>query len=247
MNMSQSFPFSSETALAIQNRLLPAVLPRVRGIECHAECRRCGRLGGDFFDFVTPNPDEVITAIGNVPVDGVAGAILISALQASLRSLGSRDAALSDLAEELNRNLWDIAPDDTVTTLFSARIASTGRHLGYINAGHLTALVLRANGHADRLPPNGPGLGLSRSSRYLERVIRFEPGDTLVALSEGIKEDEVLAELRRGDPLSRIAEAAAWRGQSSVTDATIVLVRHNGTAELRPEARSPFIVRAAAA
>jgi serine phosphatase RsbU (regulator of sigma subunit) len=40
----------------------------------------------------------------------------------------------------------------------------------------------------ERLEPNAPALGLSRSSAYRQRTVPFGPGDTLIALSDGVTE-----------------------------------------------------------
>ena len=178
----------------IQDRLAPsnpASFPRVSGIECAAQCERSGRLGGDFFDLSGSNSAGLTAAIGNVAVAGNPGCILMTGLQACLRSLGRHGVELPDLFDEMNRMFWEIAPENTHAALFSGRVSAGRERLHYINAGHQAALIVGRDGRVERLEPNAPALGLSRSSAYRQRTVAFGPGDTLIALSDGVTEAAV--------------------------------------------------------
>jgi serine phosphatase RsbU (regulator of sigma subunit) len=98
---------------------------------------------------------------------------------------------LPDLFDEMNRMFWEIAPENTHASLFSVRVNAGRDRLHYINAGHQTALIVRRDGRVERLEPNAPALGLSRSSAYRQRTVLFGPGDTLIALSDGVTEAAV--------------------------------------------------------
>jgi hypothetical protein len=179
---------------AIQDRLAPsnpASFPHVSGIECAAQCERSGRLGGDFFDLSGSNSAGLTAAIGNVAVAGNPGCILMTGLQACLRSLGRHGVELPDLFGEMNRMFWEIAPENTHASLFSGRVSAGRERLHYINAGHQPALIVRRDGRVERLEPNAPALGLSRSGAYRQRTVPFGPGDTLIALSDGVTEAAV--------------------------------------------------------
>jgi serine phosphatase RsbU (regulator of sigma subunit) len=180
-----------EMVRGIQDRLTPSSpssFPTVSGIECAAQCERSGNLGGDFFDLSGSNSAGLTAAIGNVAVAGNPGCILMTGLQACLRSLGRHGVELPDLFDEMNRMFWEIAPENTHASLFSGRINAGRERLHYVNAGHQAALVVRRDGRVERLEPNAPALGLSRSSAYRQRAIAFGPGDTLIALSDGVTE-----------------------------------------------------------
>ncbi|MES1257984.1 MAG: PP2C family protein-serine/threonine phosphatase [Acidobacteriota bacterium] len=242
-----------EEALAMQDRQSPAGFLQVHGVQCFSQSRRCGRPGGDFFDFRATNPDELMAGVGNVPVDGVAGPILVCQLHAILRSVGARDADLPALMGELNHMLWDGAPESVSASFFCARINPGLGRLHYVNAGHAPALLLRAGGRAERLDPNSAMLGLSRRSTYIQRTIGFQPGDTLMAFTEGAEEG-VIDLLRDGtaavstkcdsirDLPSRIISAAEAAPAHGISDRTVVVVHYSG-AESRSVAPSPASLR----
>lgn len=248
-----------ETVRGMQDRLLPAYLPCVSGLECSGQCDRSGRLGGDFFDFSGPASAGAMAAIGNVAATGAPGCVLMTGLQACLRSLGHRGVELPDLFREANRMFWDIAPENAHATLFSARVDPGCEQLHYVNAGHQTSLIVRRSGRADRLEPNAAVLGLSRGSAYRQRTVAFGPGDTLIALSDGIAEpafETVLIRMVQQDrhlsvrelPTRIIGLVESFAGPR-VFDRTAVVVhfRSEGDGGARSQLRARFAHPAAAA
>jgi serine phosphatase RsbU (regulator of sigma subunit) len=177
-----------ESAQNIQDRLTPGQPPDVDGIECSGLCEHSTGSSGDFYDLLSPAAGELVTVIGNVAVQGVSGSILMTALKTLIRSLTRRNADLAELVCEINHGFWQTASSDAIAPLFASRVNSGGRTIDYVNAGHQTAFIVRADGHMERLERNGPPLGLNRQSLYHARAIRFQPGDLLIAASEGIVE-----------------------------------------------------------
>jgi phosphoserine phosphatase RsbU/P len=201
-----------ETVRGMQDRLQPGYLPCISGIECSGQCERTGRLGGDFFELSGSTSDGLLAAIGNVATTGNPGCILMTGLQACLRSLSHCGVELPDLVREVNQMFWTIAPENAQATLFSARVDPYCERLRYVNAGYQTSFIVRRNGRLDRLEPNAAVLGLSRRSAYPQRTIPFGPGDTLIALSDGITEaarEEALIELIRQGRAQRAFELPA--------------------------------------
>jgi sigma-B regulation protein RsbU (phosphoserine phosphatase) len=179
-----------ETAREVQQRLLPRKLPRITGLEYCGESQACDELGGDFFNFIPTGESSLFVSIGSVGGKGTPSAIMMAALQGSLRPLAScLDCDIRRLVHTSNRMVWELAPDNLFVTMFCARIDVARREIRYVNAGHDRAILLRAgHQHVVRLESTGAVLGLSPSSIFNVRVLRFEPGDTLVAVTDGIVE-----------------------------------------------------------
>jgi serine phosphatase RsbU (regulator of sigma subunit) len=237
-----------ETARGIQERiearpLISAAHP-VDGIECCGQCQRRGRPGGDFFDLFPSGGRELIAAIGNTGTTGAGASILTTSLQSCLRSLGGRGVELPVVMTELNRMLWEIAPENVYTSLFASRIDPHKHELRYANAGHQMSLLIKSSGTVERLDVNGAVLGLSRRSLYRERAVAFQPGDILVAVSDGIveavtpggtelTEHGVLKLIRHSrcnrfqDLPASILSAVEGFADNDALDRTVVAVRHN--------------------
>lgn len=253
--------YSSDPALAIRNssaaRLasditakiqtiqdtLPSPDCRAAGLECAGECERSGNLGGDFFDFLLPRTDQVLAAIGNVALAGVAGSLVTTGLHVCLRLLGSRGVAPAELSGEINRMLWRISPDHAWATMFCACINPQRQSLAYVNAGHETAFILRADDRMERLEPNGPVLGFSGPVVYRQRVAPFHPGDMLIAVSDGVSEaseaaldglceEELLHILQKKDAArvqelpARVLETVRGIAGAGTKDRTVIVARY---------------------
>jgi hypothetical protein len=179
-----------ETAREVQQRLLPCKLPRIDGLDYYGDSQAVGELGGDFFDFIRISESSLLLSIGDVSGKGVSSAIMMAAVQGSLRALGScMDFDICALMHNLNRMLWELAPDNFFATMFCARIDVGRREMHYVNAGHDRAILFAA-GHRQPtvLESTGTVLGLSTRTLFERHKVRFGPGDTLLAVTDGIIE-----------------------------------------------------------
>jgi phosphoserine phosphatase RsbU/P len=113
-----------------------------------------------------------------------------SGLRAFLREFtGSRFAGISQLVEALNRTTCEICPEEFWATLFYAEIDPLRHRLQYVNAGHEPALLVRVQaGRVHRLESTGTVLGLTSRTGYRQRFVKMEPGDVLVAFTDGVLE-----------------------------------------------------------
>ena len=239
-----------EIAREIQNRLLPGRLRQIRGIDYYGESRPAAEVGGDFFDFIASTGESLVVSVGDVCGTGVGAAIMMAGLQAYLRVLTlERRADLTAIVQELNRIACDLSPDNFYVTLFYASIDPAHRQIRYVSAGHEPALLIREHGVA-RLESTGTVLGLSKRSLFRLKTAAFEPGDVLVAFTDGLTdamstEDRELHEmsvpdlvrrrsaLSAGELVTAILESSerfaspAW----PLDDRTVVVVRREKTAE----------------
>lgn len=211
-----------KTARELQERLIPAPLPQVCGVECFAHCER-ERADGTFFDLFRSGRNEAEAVIGGVELEGIAGSILVTGIQASLRCMVRRGVELPDAISEIDRILREMAPDAVHGTLLSARVDPAAHHLRYINAGHQTAIVMRRDHTVNYLEPNAAPLALSRASVYRERRIRFDPGDILVAGSREIDGEDVSRILAKMYA-PRLREWPAEIGETCQRAAPVVIV-----------------------
>jgi hypothetical protein len=221
----------SEAGSDIFDRLDHCHAERIRGLEIAAQCRRAAASAADFYDVVPHEDRDLVIAIGSINARGLPAGVMLGGALASVRTLAHRGEPLVEIVAELNRTLWEMAPEDSFTSFLCAQIDVSRKCLRYVNAGHEPALVVRGRGtHVDRLEPTGAILGLSRRSAYRERVMLFEPGDLLAAFTDGVAESTgpagVLHILR--ESLDRgVQDLATQVLTDGVTaaDRTIVLVR----------------------
>ena len=184
----QQVELQLKTAREVQSRLVTCSLPPIEGLDYYGECRRGDEVGGDFLNFLGALDPALIVCAGDVSKKGIPAAIIVAALQATVRALSwTTRGPLYSSIEQLNQLVCEIAPDGFYASMFLGQIDPLRRRLQYVNAGTSAAMIVRHK--ANRvigLETTGPVLGLSDRTSFHQRGVQFEPGDTFVALTEGI-------------------------------------------------------------
>jgi sigma-B regulation protein RsbU (phosphoserine phosphatase) len=178
-----------EIASGVQRRLLPQNPPKIAGIDYAAFCRPAKGVGGDYYDFIPMTDGGLMITLGDVSGKGIAAAVLMASIQASIRSqCVNPPASIAKLMEEFNRAIFSFSTADKYSTLFVARLDGTRRRLTYVNAGQVRPLVLRAGGATEELAAGGMPVGLLPQVSYDQGEIDLEEGDMIVACSDGVTE-----------------------------------------------------------
>ncbi len=180
-----------EIARSVQERLFPQSLPAVAGLDYAGVCRPASEIGGDAYDFISLGEGCLGLSVADISGKGVAAALLMANLQALLRSHAPvRQCNLQELVADINRLLAASIPDNRFATFFYGVIDTRSRRLTYVNAGHNPPMLLRngATAAIDRLPPTGMMLGPFTNQPVEQRSVALEPGDLLIAYSDGISD-----------------------------------------------------------
>ncbi|MBA2340501.1 MAG: SpoIIE family protein phosphatase [Pyrinomonadaceae bacterium] len=133
-------------ASEVQQRLFPASAPEVEGLELAGYCRPAREIGGDYYDFLQLENGQTGIAIADVAGKGISAALLMSIVQASLRSQATAsqtgDNSLADLVSTMNRLIYRSTNEASYATFFYAQFDDAKRILTYTNAGHNAPLLL---------------------------------------------------------------------------------------------------------
>jgi sigma-B regulation protein RsbU (phosphoserine phosphatase) len=177
-----------EIAREVQERLFPQNVPVVPGLDCAGFCRPARGVGGDYYDFLSLENGALGIAIGDVSGKGIAAALLMASLQASLRgqaAAGVHD--LSHLMHNVNRLVYEASTTNRYATFFYGEYDPATRVLCFVNAGHNAPLILRGD-EVLRLEAGGPVVGLLPGARFGQDRIELRPGDVLIGYTDGISE-----------------------------------------------------------
>jgi phosphoserine phosphatase RsbU/P len=131
-----------ELASEMQAMLFPNKLPNDNKLDVAAKYIPHHLIGGDYYDFIQLNSDEIAFCIADVSGKGVPAALLMSNFQASLRALIKRTTSLTELATELNYNILNNAKREKFITAFIGKYNCVTRNLQFINAGHNPPVLL---------------------------------------------------------------------------------------------------------
>ena len=179
-----------EIAREVQQRLLPQGQPPIPGLEYAGYCRSAQFVGGDYYDFV-PTPDGgLLFTLGDVSGKGIAAAVLMASIQASLRSQALKaPASMAAMIGDFNKAVYSFSTADKYSTLFCGLLDMATRKLTYVNAGQVCPMLLRADGgQVERLDAGGFPVGLLGFSQYDQGEVLLQPGDAILCFSDGISE-----------------------------------------------------------
>ena len=171
-------------AARVQQRLLPAKAPEIRGYDCYGITVPSLAVGGDFHDWIELPGGNWGIAVGDVAGKGVPAAILMAGVRAALRAQAEHVYALDHILDRVNNSLTAETEPSEFVTLFYGVLDSTAHRLTYSNAGHEPPILVR-DGQVTRLRTGGPLLGVSLQAKYAYDGVELQPGDTLLIYSDG--------------------------------------------------------------
>jgi len=182
-----------EIAREVQERLFPQRLPEIVGLDYFGRCRTALGVGGDYYDFLALPDGKLGVALGDVSGKGIAAALTMASLQASLRADAMRAGDdLAGLIVRVNTMLYDASAEDRYATLFYAQFSPASRRLTYVNAGHCPPILLRSAGadhEIERLDKaGGTVVGLVPDAAYKQAHVDLASGDLVVIYTDGFSE-----------------------------------------------------------
>jgi serine phosphatase RsbU (regulator of sigma subunit) len=173
-------------AAQVQASLLPDAPPELPGYSLAGSNRPCHAVGGDYYDWGLA-PDGLRFALGDVAGKGAAAALMMTALRATIRA-HSREPDPTLMARRVNGSVCESVPPARYATAFLARLEPASGRLTYVNAGHNPPLLVRADGSIETLDRGGLAFGLFGWASYDAGEVELQPGDALVAFSDGVSE-----------------------------------------------------------
>jgi sigma-B regulation protein RsbU (phosphoserine phosphatase) len=187
-----------EIALAaeVQQRLLPSCAPEGVSTEIAGFCEPARGVGGDYYDFINFDKGQLGLAIADVAGKGMPAALLMSTVQATLRSLTAGNGTsgptheLSLIVSKLNRLLFNTTKGEHYVTFFYAHYDQTTQRLTYVNAGHNPPLYLRTDSGDEfrQLTAGGLVAGAFEHAAYDQETVQMKPNDLLFLYTDGLSE-----------------------------------------------------------
>lgn len=172
----------------IQRGLLPEAPPALAGYDIAVHSEPYFPVSGDYYDFLPLPNGEWLLVMADIEGKGVAAALVMSNVQASLRALLRHLGPLDQLVATLNASLLAATRGGKYLTLFLAALDPRTHRLRYVNAGHIPPLLMRADGRVEKLETGGTVVGLLPDQPYESGMAHLGPGDWLAYGTDGIVE-----------------------------------------------------------
>jgi sigma-B regulation protein RsbU (phosphoserine phosphatase) len=229
----------------IQRALLPKPSASLPFVEAAAAAVPCRSIGGDFFDYLDDVGSSFGFTVGDVAGKGPPAALLSALMQGMFATYAYALDTPANTVAHFNKSLCRRGIESRFVTIMLGSVSEEGT-LTYCNGGHNPPFVIGAKG-VRRLEVGGPVIGLLPVAPYEQESVPLDPGDVVVAFSDGVSEamsrtgeefgdDRLLDVALAGvslpveDQVDRIVSAVRefTRGAPQSDDITVMVLRYLG-------------------
>lgn len=172
----------------IQQRLLPHECPHYEGCEIYGLNIPTRQVGGDYFDCIEIDADNVAVTIADVSGKGVPASLLMSSLHAGLHNLVTPGGDIPAMVGRLNNFIQANTGFDKFITFFYGEFDLRHQVFRYVNAGHNLPYLFHADGTIERLETGGLLLGMLPNMPYESEQIALRKGDLFFLFTDGVTE-----------------------------------------------------------
>jgi len=245
---SRYLRYHTEIALAktLHRSLVPPIRSRSALFEFYGASVPSGEVGGDLLDLILDGRNW-IAYVADVSGHGVPAGVVMGMFKSAARMRLRSPAGVDALFTDLNRVMFDLKSSNMFITCACVR-NSDSSHIEFGLAGHLPILHFKFSTRTiDELSVGHVPLGILEDSAFQCGEARFESGDVLVILTDGLTEvfsadgeefglerlKQVVIE-HSDSPLDNLYDAVMRRVRAhgpQVDDQTLLLVRCGGRAD----------------
>jgi serine phosphatase RsbU (regulator of sigma subunit) len=236
-------------AKALQENLLPPLLPAIQGVDIAARYRPTGAgnlVGGDFYDVLDVGDGAWAIVLGDVSGVGPEAAAVTGLARYTIRAVARQEPSPAAVLQLLNDAIGNQRSDERFCTAVLVRFTPCpqGLVVTLASGGHPPAIVVRDTGEIEVVAAaTGTLLGLFPTIELTEGRLTLAPGDALVLYTDGVVEarsadgeqlgqerlEQLLASCagRTADGIARRVELAAidHQGGDAGDDVAVVVLR----------------------
>ena len=180
-----------EVAQGIQQRLLPATIPTLGGLDIATSSATATEVGGDIYDFIKVNDYLTFSYIADVTGHGIPASLIASLTSAMMYAYAQEFTSPRDVLIHVNRTLHAKTNEDMFVTMALLAWDAQSKLFRYAMAGHDQLILYRAaTQKVQLLPKGGMPLGMlaDNSAVIQEETLELFPGDVLIAYTDGLPE-----------------------------------------------------------
>ncbi len=139
--------------------------------------------------------------IADVAGKGVPASLFMALSRTAVRIISRWEKTAKRVLDGSNTIFIEDSGSTSFVTVFYAILDEKQLVLTYVNAGHNSPMLRRADGTMEELGPTGPVIGLVDETDYEERSVTLAKGDVLVMYTDGVTEainekEEMFSEVR---------------------------------------------------
>jgi serine phosphatase RsbU (regulator of sigma subunit) len=177
-----------QIAKDVQTSLLPSNPPEIEGYDIAGICIPTYEIGGDYYDYIQLDNNNLAIVIADVSGDGIPAALIMSAFRALLHSQIKADNNPSEIMSVLNQQIPFVSRKRDFISVFYAKLNFKEHTCTYTNCGHNPPLLLRSNGKLELLEQGSAALNILTDAKFNSDSIKLEPGDQIIFYTDGVTE-----------------------------------------------------------
>ena len=175
-------------AREIQSNLTPTDLDDISGVDTGLYYKPAMWVGGDYCDMWALDDGRMAFVIGDVSGKGLPAAMVMSSLQATLRTTMSFCTDPAEVMGHIDKHLSNSMLERMFITMFLGVFDPTSGKLEYVNAGHILPILLGTDGTAAPLgKPTNPPVGVFVGTFEADEKI-IAPDAGVLVVTDGITE-----------------------------------------------------------
>src|SRR4051794_6647026 len=208
----------------IQRSLMPRRFPSLPGWDIAAAYDAAREVGGDLYDafLLRDRPDRLGFVVADVTGKGIPAALVMADVRALIHAAADHGGGPGTTLSRVNKILVAERATGLFVTVVHGEIDAGTGDVDPANAGHEPVHLVHADGSVDIIEPTGRLIGMVDDILCTSSHARIEPGDLLVAHTDGITEARSPDGRFYGEDRYRATlAAAARRPADQVVDAVV--------------------------
>lgn len=182
-----------EFARKIQLNSLPQKQPIINNLEMTGLSIPALEVGGDFYDFLNKNENEVTLVVGDVSGKGTSAALYMSKIQGIIRTLFQFNLSPKEILEKSNQLISENINKGSFISSIVLYVNTENGTCKMARAGHLPLYLFRNKTQkVEKILPKGIVLGTGKvdffNSNLEEIEFIIEENDIILLVSDGVTE-----------------------------------------------------------
>jgi len=175
-----------QVARRIQTSLLPRTLPLLEGYNFGVQMEPTRAVGGDLFDIISLDRDNVAILIGDVSDKGVPASLFVALTHSLFRAECTRYRLPTHVLHRVNRLLQDMNDEGMFVTVLYGVLNRIKGEFFYARASHELPLLFNNQGEMS-IPAlsQGQPLGILPKPNLDVKTIEIKPGGLLFLYTDG--------------------------------------------------------------
>lgn len=183
-------------------------------------------IGGDFYDVLRLNDNQLLISLGDVSGKGLEAARQAAGVRYGLRSCILRYGAPAEALGMLNRELLLDPQFDGFATLFVAVLDTSTNTITYCSGGHEPPIMYRpSTGECTEMRTAGMVVGAVPTSDFAEDAMVLNEGDVMLLYTDGLSEARSTDGMLGSDGLARILSDTVCRNTSECLQQIVSIAR----------------------